>query len=119
MNIQVAKRAEKRNPENEEYCIPYESERDPRCERDDIEERCEGTQCADDFSVDPFPIRILVLLICLVEIDAIETADGDGEDELAKAEDRVQNVRDAKFEVATETHFALLCLLAWREGKVR
>ncbi len=37
----------------------------------------------------PFPIRILVLFICLVEIYAIEATDGDGKYELTEAEDRV------------------------------
>lgn len=55
----------------------------------------------------PFPITILVLFPCFVEVLGVETYDGERKDELEKAEDRVEEEGDEGAAAGTisQTHF--------------
>ena len=56
----------------------------------------------------PFPIAVLVLFIRLVEIDAIQSADCQRQDELNESEDRVRDVANAHFDAVEDAHLVLL-----------
>jgi len=79
-DIHAAKQAKERDPQDEEYRVPDEKERDAREEGDKVEDGGDGGEGADYFGVDPFPIRVFVLLVCGIQIHAIEAADCERED---------------------------------------
>jgi len=63
----------------------------------------------------PFPVRVLVLLVCFVQIHAVETADGEGHDDLDEAEDGMQDVGEGHFDAVEDAHFGWyvgLCFLS-------
>lgn len=53
----------------------------------------------------PFPVRVLVLLVGFVQIHAVETADGEGHDDLDEAEDGMQDVGEGHFDAVEDAHF--------------
>ena len=53
----------------------------------------------------PFSVGILMLLVCVVQVYAVEAADGEREDELEEAEDGVGDVAHGHFAAADESHF--------------
>ncbi len=54
----------------------------------------------------PFPVRVLVLLVCFVQIHAVETADGERHDDLDEAEDGMQDVGEGHLGAVEDAHFA-------------
>jgi hypothetical protein len=58
----------------------------------------------------PFPVRVLVLLVGFVQIHAVETADGECHDYLDEAEDGMQDVGEGHFGAVEDAHFGWLGL---------
>jgi len=112
MNIHLAEQAEERDPEDEQDGVPYEQKPDARNEGDEVEEGGDGREGGDDFGVDPFPVAVFIFSVCSVEVDAIETADCEGEDELEEAEDGVCDVGEGHFEAVVDTHGSCL-FVSW------
>lgn len=112
LNIHIAKQSKERDPEDEQDGIECPCEGDARGEGDDVEQGQDGGEGGDYFCEDPFPITVLVLLIRLMQIHAIETADSEREDDLYEAEDGVRDVGESHFGALKDTHFdCCLCYL--------
>ena len=52
---------------------------------------CHGCQYSHNDSIHPFPIRVYMRYPCVVEVGAVEANDSEGEDELEKADDGVDD----------------------------
>ena len=73
----------------QKYDIP--SKRKPAFDlRQCVYQSSDRAQRAYCDSIGPFRIRVFVFLVCLIEISGIEANDGNGEDELEKANGEVQ-----------------------------
>lgn len=101
VNVHLAKHPEKRDPEDKQHQIPSPDEPEAHDERDQVEYGGEGGQSADDFSVDPFRVDVDAGFVCAVEVDAVEAADGEGEDELDEVE---AGEGEVGYTLAEETH---------------
>lgn len=129
LNIHVPEQAKEGDPEDEEDRVPYEDEGDALREGDHVEDGGEGGEGRGDFGEDlgmlvgeggegglgreyPFPIRVLVRLVRMVQVDAIQTADSEREDELEEAEDGVCDPGEGHFEAFDDSHFACCAALS-------
>ena len=83
----------------------------------------EGDKCgkaADDHGEYPVPVSVHVSLACVVEIGAVESADGDGEDELKEADEQArEDSCEASRHIGAvmcldETHWPHGCDWVWR-----
>ena len=102
-DIHLAKDTKEGDPQDEEDQVPGEEQGDARDEGDEVECCGHGGEGCSHFCVDlglrisilrwkgegkayPFSVAVLVLAVCFVQIDAVKTADCEGEDELDEAE---------------------------------
>lgn len=60
-----------------------------------VNENTRGAQSSDDLGKHPSAIRVRASLVRGVEVDAVETGDGDGEHELEDAQDEADTGADA------------------------
>ena len=57
----------------------------------DVDKGCDCAQSAHHDGIDPFAVLIFGLLSGQVEVDGVEAADGEGEDELEEAKNPVED----------------------------
>ena len=88
MNIHFPKDPKYRRPQDKQYPIPRTCPPEFYFGKH-VDYACESGEGTDDFGIDPFRVGVFVGFVRGVEVLAVETEDGEGEDELDEAEDEV------------------------------
>lgn len=84
VDVHLAKDAKDRTPQNENDQAPGRNDCEAQNEGDQIEQRSQRGEGADNYGVDPFAVGIDVSLASSVEILAIEANDDQSHDKLEK-----------------------------------
>lgn len=92
IDVHLSKDSEQGDPQDEEDQVPRPHEPEPQDERHQVQHRCEGGQGADYLGVDPFAVDICALLVGTAQVDSVQRAHGDSEDELDDVDGREDEV---------------------------
>ena len=86
-DINPSENPKQRRPKDEQEPVPAEA---PVAldEWDAVDDYRDGGESADDFGVDPFGVAVGTFLVRVVEVDGVEAADCEGEDELEEAQNQ-------------------------------
>lgn len=88
---------------SQQHPIPREEELRLEHEGSDkVDDYSDGCHSSHDFCKHPFPVVVGMRFVCGVQVYAVEACNGNGEDELEKAQDDAQYAADDAARAATE-----------------
>lgn len=103
----ISKYAKQHNPHEPKQGVPNPHKRHLHYQRNQVEDRRERTQRANNDSIHPLSILIFTLLTSIVEINAIQPTNRQGECELGDAQGGEEQVGECKGASFAKTHFEM------------